>query len=329
MTKFPQTTSLFRRILPGLILGFVVFLGLLLIGDIRKTEATFREFQWSLFLLVLAFTLFNYLFRFLKWHYYLRLAGEKEISPLTSAKLFIAGLPLAVTPGNVGEGLKGVWLHQQGKLTISEGLSVVTAERISDALGVLTLSTLGVIAYPRYWPVFAGSLVFILAVIILSQIRPLALRLLAWGERLPLVKQFAGPLSDFYESSYVLLQPRATLTGLVLGTISWLGEGAGMYVVLRGLNVPPSLESFSLAVFITSFSTVVGGISTLPGGLGAAEVSLAGMLTLLLGLNADTASAGTLIIRFGTLWFGVSLGLLVWSLSPDLLRFIPEEEEPT
>jgi uncharacterized membrane protein YbhN (UPF0104 family) len=99
-----------------------------------------------------------------------------------------------------------------------------------------------------------------------------------------------------------------------------------MYVVLRGLDVPPSFETFSLAVFITSFSAVVGGISTLPGGLGAAEVSLAGMLTLLLGLNADAASAATLIIRFGTLWFGVSLGLLVWSLSPDLLRFIPEEE---
>ncbi|MFO8035133.1 MAG: lysylphosphatidylglycerol synthase transmembrane domain-containing protein, partial [Anaerolineales bacterium] len=231
-----------------------------------------------------------------------------------------------VTPGNVGEALKGVWLDQKGALTVSRGLSVVMAERISDGLGVLLLSTLGVIAYPRYWPAFAGSLIFLLAVIIISQIRPLALKFLSWGERLPLVKKFIGPLHEFYESSYTLLQPRATLVGLALGTISWLGEGAGMYVVLRGLDVPPSLETFSIAVFIFSFSAVIGGISTLPGGLGAAEASLAGMLALLLGLNAETASAGTLVIRFGTLWFGVTLGLLVWSLSPDLLRFVPGEE---
>lgn len=326
MTRISRPKPLLQRIVPGLIFGFVVFLGLLIIGDIRKVGATFRAFHWALFPLVLLLTLSNYLFRYLKWHYYLRLAGGKRISALTSAKIFIAGLPLAVTPGNVGEALKGVWLDQKGALTVSEGLSVVMAERISDGLGVLLLSTLGVIAYPRYWPAFAGSLVFLLAVIIISQIRPLALRLLSWGERLPIVKKFAEPLHEFYESSYILLQPRATLVGLALGTISWLGEGAGMYVVLRGLDVPPSLETFSIAVFIFSFSAVIGGASTLPGGLGAAEASLAGMLSLLLGLQAETASAGTLVIRFGTLWFGVILGLLVWSLSPDLLRFIPGEE---
>lgn len=104
-----------------------------------------------------------------------------------------------------------------------------------------------------------------------------------------------------------------------LGTVSWLGEGVGFYWVLRGLGLPGGSELLSLAVFILSFSTVVGAVSALPGGLGAAEVSIAGMLALLGGLPAETAAAATLLIRFATLWFGVALGLGVWSFSRHLL----------
>jgi hypothetical protein len=31
------------------------------------------------------------------------------------------------------------------------------------------------------------------------------------------------------------------------------------------------------------------------------------------------AASATLLIRFGTLWFGVTLGLLVWAFSPGLI----------
>jgi uncharacterized membrane protein YbhN (UPF0104 family) len=76
-------------------------------------------------------------------------------------------------------------------------------------------------------------------------------------------------------------------------------------------------------VFILAFSTVVGAASTLPGGLGAAEASISGMLALLLHLPAEAAAAATLLIRFATLWFGVALGLFVWLISPGLLGLSP------
>jgi hypothetical protein len=60
-----------------------------------------------------------------------------------------------MTPGKVGEVLKGVWLKQDSGLPVGGGVSVVVAERISDGFAVLVLSTLGVLAYPQYWPAFA------------------------------------------------------------------------------------------------------------------------------------------------------------------------------
>lgn len=308
-----------RHLFAGIALGFVVILALLLLGDIRSVGDQLAGFTWALTPLVLGCTLFNYLLRFVKWHYYVGLIGVRGLSVPESARLFVAGFPLAVTPGKVGEALKGVWLNNRTGAPIARGVTVVLAERISDGLAVLTLSTLGVIAYPRYWPAFAIVLAILLAVIVISQIRPLALGMIRFSARLPLIGRWTHHLLEFYEGAYALFRPRAMLIAVALGSLAWLGEGVGLYLVLLGLGVPAGVEMLSTAVFVLSFSTVVGAVSTLPGGLGASEASIAGMLGLIVLLPASVSAAATLLIRFATLWFGVALGLLVWSLSGDLL----------
>jgi glycosyltransferase 2 family protein len=313
--------NLIRRLTYGFLFGFLVFLVLVLVGDLRQVSDQVLSFRWSYFPLVITLTLVNYLLRFIKWHFYLSQIGVRDLSLLESARLFVAGFPLAVTPGKVGEALKGLWLKQKTGISAARGVSVVLAERISDGLGVIALSTLGVIAYPQYWPVFVLVLIALISVIVLSQIRPLALSLIHLGERLPVIGRFAHMMNEFYEGSFALFRPRASLYAVSLGIISWFAEGVGMYLILLGLGLPPSGELLSIAVFILSFSTVIGAISALPGGLGATEVSVTGMLVLLLGLGAGTATAATLLIRFATLWFGVGLGLIVWSFSRDLLSY--------
>ncbi len=314
-----KSNTILRRLIPGLLFGFLVFLILILIGDLRQVSNQVLGFQWKYYPLVLLLTLFNYLLRFFKWHYYLGLVGVKNYPLIKSARLFLAGFPLAVTPGKAGEALKGVWLQKETGVPISRGISVVLAERISDGLGVLLLSTLGVIAYPRYWPAFAIIFSGLIILILIIQIRPAALWLIDQGGKLPLINRFSGGLREFYEGSYTLFRPQAILVAVSLGTISWLGEGIGMYLVLLGLGVAPGWSTLSVAVFVLAFSTVIGAVSALPGGLGAAEASIAGMLTLLLALNRDTAAAATLLIRFATLWFAVALGLAVWGFSRKLL----------
>jgi uncharacterized protein (TIRG00374 family) len=165
----------------------------------------------------------------------------------------------------------------------------------------------------------------LLLIILVSQIRPLALTLLEFGEKLPIVRRFMGQLREFYEGSFALFRPKATAIAVGIGVVSWLWEGVGLYVILLGLGIDPSWQTLSIAVFVISFSTVIGAVSALPGGLGAAEVSIAGMLSFLLNMGADTATAATLLIRFATLWFGVGLGLIVWAKSRQL--FLTNQQE--
>jgi glycosyltransferase 2 family protein len=329
-TSTTQTPSnarnLLRRMIPGLLLGFLALVVLGLAGDLQQVGQQIRKFNVWMFPAALAFTLFNYALRFLKWHYYIRQIGARDLHWTQSLRVFVAGFPLAVTPGKVGEALKGVWLRSLSGVPVARGISVVVAERISDGLAVLGLSSLGVIAYPQYWPAFALILIGLLGVVVISQIRPAALWLLNQGERVRPLRKLVGGLREFYEGSFALFRPDATLLAVGLGAVSWLGEGLGFYLLLVGLGLPPGWELCSLAIFTLSFSTVVGAVSALPGGLGAAEASIAGMLALLGGIPAATAAAGTLLIRLATLWFGVTLGLGVWLFSGDLLGLKANDE---
>ena len=322
-----MSPSLRRRLLLGLLFGFIIMLVLFLASDIHQVSIRLAGFRWALIPLVLAGTLFNYSLRFLKWHYYLGLVGAASLGWRRSLKLFIAGFPLAVTPGKVGEALKAVWLKQETGTPFSTGVTIVLAERISDGLAVLVLSLLGVIAYPRYWPAFVSVLAALLAIVVLSQVQPAAFWLINLIERLPGLIRFGQSLRQFYVSSRTLFRPLPTLAAVLLGSTAWFGEGLAMYLILLGLGVPAGVDTLALAVFTLSFSTIIGAVSALPGGLGAAELSIAGMLSFLLGLDGGTAGAATLLIRFATLWFGVGLGLVVWTRSGNWLLL--ETEPPT
>lgn len=308
-----------RGLLAGALLGFLVLVAIGFVADARAIAAALRSFAWGLAPLVLAGTLFNYSLRFLKWHYYLRLIGADRLGVKESARLFVAGFPLALSPGKVAEALKAVWIEAKAGVPVARALPVVAAERVSDGMAVLVLSSLGVLAYPRYWPGFALLWAVLLGIVVVSQFDPIVRRLLDRWAHLGPVARFGRPLADLFQSARSLFRPRPLALAVGLGTVAWLGEGLGFFLVLVGLGQPATLATLNLAVFALAFSTAVGGASTLPGGLGAAEASLAAMLTLLLGMPLDGAATATLLIRFATLWFGVGLGLAVWSRSPDLL----------
>jgi glycosyltransferase 2 family protein len=311
--------SMGRKLIPGLLLGFLVLVGLALIGDLRQVGEVFSRFNWWMFPVALGFTLFNYGLRYIKFLYYLRLIGGERIPWYEGLRIFVAGFPLAVTPGKVGEALKGVWINQSSGVSIGKGISAILAERISDGMAVLLLSTLGVFAYPQYWPAFGLILLSMVGLITVIQIRPAALSLLSLGEKIALIKGIMVHLRDLYEGSYTLFKPIPMAIAVGLGIVSWFGEGIGFYFILIGLGLAPGVSLFGLAVFVLSFSTVVGAVSALPGGLGAAEASIAGMLALLGSISPAVSTSATLLIRLATLWFGVLLGLIVWSFSLDFL----------
>jgi uncharacterized protein (TIRG00374 family) len=190
---------------------------------------------------------------------------------------------------------------------------IVIAERVSDGIAMLGLASLGFLYFDQ--PVLHLTLLVILlgavALFVIVQWRALALGLLDLGAKLKFLRPRMQHLHKFYESSYKLFSPKSSLIGVGLGILGWSCECTAFFLVMLGLGFDSSFELFIKCTFILAASTLVGSVSLLPGGLGAADGSIDGLLHLAItGISNATASAATLLIRFSTLWFGVTLGLL-------------------
>jgi glycosyltransferase 2 family protein len=323
-----MNADLRNKFLWSLLLALLVYMALILYGDWQALTTTLAEFPWIWLPAILGLTLLNYLGRLLKWHWYLRLIGV-EISHGASGRIFGVGMLMVMTPGKVGEFLKSYMVKNVTGTPMSITAPVVLAERLTDGLAMLILAGVGLFAFQdgTMRLVAAVALLAILTIILLVQVRPLALWMLSFGEKLPVVSRFAHGLHEFYESSYLLLRPRNLLIAVGIGTVSWLCEGLAYFLVLVGMGITPDWETALIAVFIFSISTVVGALIATPGGLGGTEGALVALTAQLLGLARTPASAAALLIRFATLWFGVILGLICLTLWPHLLHD-PAKERP-
>lgn len=315
-----MSSDLRRKFLWSLVLALVIYVGLAVYGDWQKLTGELAHFPWLWLPAILGLTLVNYAGRLFKWHWYLGLVGVK-IGWVESARIFGVGMIMVMTPGKVGEFMKAYMVKNVTGTPMSSTAPIVLAERITDGLAMLLLASVGMFAFlePARRLLALGVLAALLAVVIVIQIRPLALWFLGMGRQVPFVKRFAGSLYQFYESSYTLFKPRNLVIAISIGTFSWLCEGLAYYLVVLGMGIEPSGGTMLIAVFIFSISTVLGAVVGTPGGLGGTEGGLVALAVQLLDMGRTPATAAALLIRFATLWFGVALGLISLGLWPYLL----------
>lgn len=309
-----------RKILFSLLFALLIYMALALWSDWRDLTTALLDFPWRWLPLVVGLTLINYGGRLLKWHWYLRLLGI-PIQRSASARIFGVGMLMVMTPGKAGEFLKSYMVKNVTGTPMAVTAPIVLAERMTDGMAMLLLAGVGLFAFPDPTARWVAAFVFtsFLLTVLVIQIRPLALRILAIGKQLPLVRRFADHLYSFYESSYLIFRPRNLLISLIIGMISWVAEGLAYYLVLIGFGAPASAQTVLIAVFIFCISTVIGAVFATPGGLGGVEGSLVALSSNLLSLPTAVATAAALLVRFCTLWFGVGIGVVSFTLWPNLL----------
>lgn len=299
--------SLQRPLIVSAVLALAVTVGLTAYGDASRVLQALRAFHWPLLVPVFLLTTWNYVLRWVKWHFYLRVLGIRP-SRADSVLVFLAGFSMALTPAKLGEWIKSLLLRQMTGAPISRTAPIIVAERLSDGLAVLLLAAGGIATYRLGWQMLGLFLIAGLGLIAVVQQRGLVEAALGYAGRFRRLGRLSGHARQLYESAYTLLQIRNLALAVGLGVVSWAGEGVAFSLVLAGLGIPWSPELLLQSTFILSTAILVGSASMLPGGLGAAEGSIAGLLLLLLALPPEIAVAATFLIRLCTLWLGVSLG---------------------
>ena len=318
------------KLLLSLLLAIVVYGGVSFFVDYRDVGRSMGDFNWALLPLILLLSSLNYVFRFVKWQYYLNIIGVRGLSTRNSMLIFFSGLGMVITPGKVGEWLKSYLLREVHGTPITRSAPILIAERLTDSIALLIICSVGVFVFGNLWQAFVvvalGSVLLVAGV----NHRPTAMALLRLGGRIPLVRRFVPQFEEFYEAARVLLSPRAVVAMAALSAAAWFFEVLGFYFTLVGLGLDGDGTLLLKAAFILPIATLASAILFTPGGLGVAEGSITGLSQALLDMSKSAAAVGTLIIRFGTLWFGVIVGLIAFAvMSRQLARAGETEQQPS
>lgn len=299
--------SLVIRVALGVAAGVAIYVGYAIWRDASQVATAMSQFAPRAALIGLLLAAANYLVRWVRWEYYLRVLGYR-VPTGDSVMVFLAGFSLTVTPGKLGEAVKAFLLREAHGIPVARTAPIVVAERVTDLIGCLALACVGAFTFnvPRGFLVACAVLVVVgLAVV---SIRPLAHACIAVASRLPGLRRVAHKLHEFYDSTATMLKPAPLVVGVVLSTVSWFCECLAFWFVVKGF--PGADVALDAATFIYAAMTIAGAISFLPGGLGVTE---GGMLLLLgrlgTGIGSGAAAAATFITRLCTLWFAVALGM--------------------
>lgn len=307
----------FRNIIISVFLGFLIFAGLAFYGDVSKFISSVSGFSWWLLPVILLLSLVNYFFRFLRWHFYISRVDIK-VTIKDSLYIFYSGLLMAVSPGKLGELLKSFLLKEIKGTPLSESAPIVFSERFTDFLALLFLSAFGIFTY-EYGIKTLIILIAVSVLILVFLTNEKVIRfLIRMSGKIGFLKKYESSFERAFLNMRTISSFSALSTAIFLGTAAWFSECVGFYLVFRGFGVEN--VGIASATFIYCFSTVMGAVSMLPGGMVFTEGTMMGLLSLQYNFTRDISAAVTVLIRLCTLWFGSFLGLLVLVSRKKLLR---------
>lgn len=259
--------------------------------------------------IILVSVLFNYLLRFAKWCYFLHLVGVK-VPFKENLWIFLSAFTMVLSPGKVGELVKSFLLRGRYNYPVSLTAPVVMAERLTDLLGLMVLCLIGFSQFA-----FGGKTILLVGVFLLLSIlsitRPWLWKALEhFVAAFPRLKRLSHPIKIIQHSLEDLFTLRSLLFSTVISAISWAGEGAALYFIFQALKVDVPML-LPISIFAHAFSSIVGALSFLPGGLLVTEGAL-GMFFVYAHIADAQALSATFLIRAVTLWFAVILGTVVF-----------------
>lgn len=303
----PSGARLGRQLIIATVIGALVFAGMSLYGDVRALLANLGRYRWSYFIGGLGLATANYAIRYLRWEYYLHRLGIRGVPKAESARIFVAGFVMSVTPGKVGEVFKSVLLYESRGVSVARTAPIVVAERLTDLFALVLLTALGTLALAEGSWVALGGGALVAVLWLACAWRPLGELFLRIAEKLPVVSRLAPRFREAYESLHALAQPVPLGVATLLALVSWFTECAALWLIARGF--PDVGIGWLEATFAYSAPTIVGAVAMMPGGLGVTEAGMTGVLERLADMSTVVATATTLLVRLATLWWAVLLGV--------------------
>ena len=293
-----------NRVWLVIIFAVVVYLIMGIYADFGSLLSAIEKFNWIFIPVMLILVVIAYIIRFLKWNLFLKSVGV-NLKLKDNLFVFFSGMGMIITPAKVGEIWKGWLIKDINGESLSKTVPVVITDRVTDVIGLVILSLLGILYYKEGIYILIALILIFAGLIIAVRSEKIS------GKIISMLENRAGKYSKDIKTMHAtflqLMNPKNMVGLSFLSAFAWFFECLAFYFVIMGFGQSIGVI---LSTFVFSFATLIGAISMIPGGLGVAEATISGMLQYF-GLTSTDAVGAMLIIRFGTFWFGAILGFSV------------------
>ena len=324
-TRAPSRPSLRRHIVSvrtlvsfAIAIGFVVLLAATFRIDWSKTWDNVQALDFRLYVAAVAVYYLTFIVRGLRWKILANNAGLGDSPPanqpsvLYFARLILIGWFVnGIAPLRLGDAYRAYALSARSGGGFSWSLGTILAERFVDMISVLVLIVIAVVWYSAVSDIGGIAYVVIAATLMAAALAALLLLMRGYGaraaRRLPPRLQLA--YGRFQEGTLGSLSPRRRPSVLALGMVGWLLEVCRIQLVVEAMDLSIALPLVVLAALGHAILSTVPS----PGGVGAVEAGLVGLLVL--GLPRADAVSVALIDRTITYVSVVAFGGLVLLVS--------------
>lgn len=312
-----QTSKRDLLILGGLLALFVAGIaGIAATVGWEETWGQLKKLSLWQFAALLGLSMVNYTFRGLRWHLFARRLGL-PLKVHQNVLHFMGGFAMTITPGRIGELVRVRWISRLTGWPFERILVLPFADRVFDiaAMGLVLATAVLLSQSGTQAAVFVAVLAVLFAAIVtrptlLGGIVNLLWRALGkWPRRFVGLRRAARSMGLFREG-------KLAVPALTLSVIGWAAEGYALYLLLTWMGADISLAAATV-VFV--FSTLAGGLTGAPGGVGGAEAAMLLMLSAQ-AVPMAVAVPAMAVIRVTTLWFAIFVGLVTFPIAEKLSK---------
>ena len=347
--------SIVKKIIIGSLLGAAVFIVIAFLADYQKVAAALMDFPLNQWPFILFLSLANYALRVIKWDFYLKRLDIK-IPLLSSVLIFFSGFIMAITPGKMGEVLKSLLMYEHHGVAVTRSAPAVFMERLTDVVALLFICVAGVVfaliggtgaglngsksaAEAAGQQNFDGAQLISLALVTIFTFIIIAIlsnqklmnAILKYMERFNFIKKHIVHIESLFESARVILMPWPLFYATLLSILAWALECYSLYYIITVISpkTPVSLALLLFCSFAYAFSTIIGALAMLPGGLFVTEGGMAFLLVKFVKIPMSKAVAATFMVRAATLWFALLIGIFALPAFNAYIRAFKKQKDLT
>jgi uncharacterized protein (TIRG00374 family) len=266
-------------------------LALILNLDPLAMGRAFVHFNPALVPATLALSVGYYMLQGVRWHFLLR-SGGIDLPLRRTMILNLAGQSTGLLPA--GELTRAVLVADEAGVPTGAVVGTVTVQELLYTLVLIAIAIPAAVSHRAVAAIIWVALVGVVGVLVLLT-TPVLWRRMSWlVAHTPLLRRLAEQIESLQQEVDTLLRHRDTLFWSVLTVLGALDAVTLFWVVVEGVD--PGVISWTDAALVYAVSHLAGALSAIPGGIGAYEASVVGLLVAA-GVPGPTATAAALLHR--------------------------------